>query len=228
MMWVLFLVGIQEPSGYGADRSENSKIRLTLSGYDSGYVPKIPASLVFLSQWELRELCLWKSMKIISSTILRMMVHTIGMQETSSIRKQSLRTIWIFPLIMMVSSRENYSPVIETMNLWENLNMFLDIILSHTIDTTPDPFSIGSSTIRLLLQILKYFLSSRRPNKFLVFKVGWGIYCFWMSLFKKCFADRRIYYWRVRKSNLQQRWSRLFLVRECRPTWSEYRDINRS
>ena len=50
-----------------------------------------------------------------------------------------------------------------------NLNMFSDIILSHTIDTTPDPFSIGSSTIRLMLQIFKYFLSSRRPNKFLVF-----------------------------------------------------------
>ena len=112
---------------------------------------------LFLSQWELRELCLWKSMKIISSTILRMMVHTVGMQETRSIRKQSLQTIWIFPLMTMVSSRKKYSPVIETMNLWENPNMFSDIILSHTIDTTPALLTIGSSTIRLLKQIFIYF-----------------------------------------------------------------------
>ena len=57
------------------------------------FSPWIPASMFFESQFELRELCLWKSMKLISSTTLTMTVHTAGIPETRPIQKQSQQTI---------------------------------------------------------------------------------------------------------------------------------------
>ena len=60
------------------------------------------------SYWILRELCLWKSIKIILKIILSTTVHTLWLHLMGFIRKPSLLTIYLFPMMLMVSNRENF------------------------------------------------------------------------------------------------------------------------
>jgi len=100
-----------------------------------------------LTHFEWRELCRWKSTKIILKIILPMTVHTLCKQQKVSIQKQSRHTIWIFPAIMMVSNNWFLSLGPQ--------NFISDIILSHTVQTTGTKISYGTSTIRLVLQKFK-------------------------------------------------------------------------
>ena len=86
------------------------------------------------SYWILRELWLWKSIKITLNIILSTTVRTLWLHLIAFIRKPSLLTIYPFPMMIMASNRENCKK--KFCCLWALLVFFRYNFESHYSDNS--------------------------------------------------------------------------------------------